>query len=56
LLFQEAYQLKEEGRKDSTVSVIARELRYLNKHVDLNQPEKVKEYVANLAQTDITRA
>lgn len=52
LLFQVAYQLKKEGRKDSTISIIGRKLRYLSKHVDLNQPEKVKEYIANLKSSD----
>ena len=52
LLFQVAYQLKKEGRKETTVTIIARKLRYLARNVDLNQPEKVKEYIANLNCSD----
>ena len=46
------YQLKKEGRKDSTLASISRKLRYLNRHCDLNQPEKVKEYIARLQCSD----
>jgi integrase len=52
LLFPVVYQLKKEGRKDSTLASISRKLRYLNRHCDLNQPEKVKDYIARLQCSD----
>jgi integrase len=42
------WELKKQGRKESTLVAISRKLRYLEKHVDLSQPEKVKEFIANL--------
>ena len=39
--------LKKLGRKESTLISIGRKLRHLAKQVDLNQPEKVKEFIAN---------
>ena len=45
-------ELKKEGRRESTLLSIGRKLRYLEKHCDLDNPEKVKEYVANLQCSD----
>jgi integrase len=42
------WELKKQGRKESTLVAISRKLRYLEKRVDLSQPEKVKEFIANL--------
>jgi integrase len=50
--FAVVQNLKKLGRKESTLICIARKLRYLARNVDLNQPEKVKEYVANLQCSD----
>ena len=46
------WELKKQGRKESTLVAIFRKLRYLEKHVDLSQPEKVKEFIANLQCSD----
>ena len=45
-------ELKKKGLKESTLITIGRKLRYLQKHCDLNQPEKVKEYISNLQCSD----
>jgi hypothetical protein len=50
--FAVVQNLKKLGRKESTLICIARKLRYLARNVDLNQPEKVKEYIANLQCSD----
>ena len=44
--------LKSQGRKESTVLCVGRKLRYLAKNVNLNNPEKVKEYIASLSCSD----
>ena len=44
--------MKKEGRKDSTLAALSRKLRYLHKHVDLNQPEQVKGFIASLECSD----
>jgi integrase len=44
--------LKKLGRKESTLIAISRKLRYLARNVDLAQPEKVKEFIANLNCSD----
>jgi len=46
------WKLKKQGRKESTLVAISRKLRYLEKHVDLGQPERVKEFIANLQCSD----
>jgi integrase len=46
------WELKKQGRKETTLQSISKRLRYLNKKVDLDDPEKVKEYIANLQCTD----
>jgi integrase len=44
--------LKKQGRKETTLVAISRKLRYLARSVDLGQPEKVKEFIANLDCSD----
>jgi integrase len=51
-LFAVVYHLKKQGRKETTLEAISRKLKYLARNVDLNQPEKVKEFIANLACSD----
>ena len=51
-LFAVVYHLKKQGRKETTLVAISRKLRYLARNVDLNQPEKVKEFIANLNCSD----
>ena len=46
--FSVAQWLKGLGRKETTVLCIARKLRYLSKNVNLDNPEKVKQYIASL--------
>jgi integrase len=46
------WELKKQGLKESTLLAIGRKLGYLQKHCDLDQPEKVKEYIANLKCSD----
>jgi len=50
--FAVVQNLKKLGRKESTLIAISRKLRYLARNVDLKQPERVKEYVANLQCSD----
>ncbi len=50
--FAVVQHLKRLGRKESTLICIGRKLRYLARNVDLNQPEKVKEFIANLDCSD----
>jgi len=51
-LFAVVYHLKKQGRKETTLVAISRKLRYLARNVDLNQPESVKEFIANLNSSD----
>jgi len=44
-IFEVVWELKKLGRKETTLKPIARRLRYLAKHVDIDDPEKVKEYI-----------
>jgi len=46
------WDLKKQGRKESTLVSISKRLRYLEKNVDLSDPEKVKGYVATLERSD----
>jgi len=50
--FAVVQNLKKLGRKESTLVAVSRKLRYLARNVDLKQPERVKEYVANLQCSD----
>jgi integrase len=50
--FAVVQNLKKLGRKESTLVCIARKLRYLARNVDLNQPEKVKGFIADLHCSD----
>jgi len=51
-LFAVVYELKKQGRKESTLIAVSRKLRYLARNVDLNNPEKVKEFIASLQCSD----
>jgi len=44
--------LKKLGRKESTLLTIGKKRRHLTKYVDLNQPEEVKEFIADKNCTD----
>jgi integrase len=44
-IFEIVWKLKKLGRKETTLKPIARRLRYLASHVDIDDPEKVKEYI-----------
>jgi integrase len=46
------WHLKKLGRKDSTLIPMLRRLKYLDKNVDLNQPEKVRQFVASKSCSD----
>lgn len=46
------WNLKKLGRKDSTLVPILKRLKYLAKNVDLNQPEKVKQFIASKPCSD----
>jgi hypothetical protein len=46
--FAVVQNLKRFGRNEATLIAVSRKLRYLARNVDLRQPERVKEYVANL--------
>jgi len=50
--FAVVQNLKRLGRKESTLIAVSRKLRYLARNVDLRQPERVKEYIANLQCSD----
>ncbi|MCJ7425050.1 hypothetical protein MUP01_12415 [Candidatus Bathyarchaeota archaeon] len=51
-IFAVVQNLKRLGRKESTLIAVSRKLRYLARNVDLRQPERVKEYIANLQCSD----
>jgi len=51
-LFACVFDLKKQGRKESTLASISKRLRYLDKNLDLGDPEKVKEFIANLQCSD----
>ena len=44
--------LKSQGRKESTILCTARKLRHLDRNVNLNDPERVKVYIAKLQCSD----
>lgn len=46
------WKLKKQGRKESTLASISKRLRYLVKNVEVDEPEKVKEFIANLQCSD----
>jgi len=46
------WELKKQGRKDSTLACMGRRLNYLARQVDLKNPENVKEFIAGLNCTD----
>lgn len=45
-------KLKSEGRKDTTLAPMLKRLKFLGRNVDLNDPEKVKEFIASQLYTD----
>ena len=45
-------RLKSEGRKDTTLAPMLKRLKFLGRNVDLNDPEKVKEFIASQKYTD----
>jgi len=51
-LFACVFDLKKQGRKDSTLKPILRRLKFLNKNVDIRKPEKIKEFIACQNYTD----
>jgi len=51
-IFNLLWNLKKEGLKESTLEATGRRLRILSRHTDLGNPERVKEYIANLHRKD----
>lgn len=47
-VFEVVWNLRKLGRKETTLKPISRRLRYLAKHVDLDNPERVKEFILSL--------
>ncbi len=45
-------KLKSEGRKDSTLAPMLKRLKFLARNVDLENPEKVKDFIASQKYTD----
>jgi integrase len=45
-------KLKSDGRKDTTLAPMLKRLKFLAKNVNLNDPEKVKEFIASQQYTD----
>lgn len=45
-------KLKSEGRKDSTLAPMLKRLKFLGRNVNLEDPEKVKEFIASKNYTD----
>ena len=41
-------KLKNNAKSDHTIKFVDKSLTYINKHADLNQPEQVKQFIANL--------
>jgi len=52
LLIPVILKLKSEGRKDSTLAPMLKRLRFLARNADINNPEKVKEFIASQSYTD----
>lgn len=50
--FEVVWKLKSEGRKESTLVPMLKRLKFLAKHSDLNNPEKIKEFIANQPYSD----
>ena len=46
-IFRTLWELKKEGQSEGTLRAKGDRLRYLSKHVDLDDPEAVKGYIAN---------
>ena len=44
-IFEVVWKLRKLGRKETTLKPVARRLRYLARHVDIDDPEKVKEFI-----------
>ena len=43
--------MKNDGLSNSTIKTYDKALTYLSKHADLNNPEQVKQFIANKLQT-----
>jgi integrase len=43
--------MKNNGKSDYSTHFVDKALNYINKHTDLNQPEQVKAFIANLQTT-----
>ena len=43
--------MKNSGKSDYSTHLVDKALTYINKHTDLNQPEQVKAFIANLNVT-----
>jgi hypothetical protein len=44
-------KLKSEGSKDTTLAPMLKRLKFLGNNADLNDPEKVKEFIASQKYT-----
>ena len=47
-IFQVAWQLKKQGYSDKTIEGYAKRLKYLEKRIDVDNPEAVKEFIAQM--------
>jgi integrase len=47
--------MKNNGKADATIKYVGQRLKHLNRYTDLNDPEKVKEYVANMTVKNGTK-
>jgi len=45
-------KLKSDGRKDTTLAPMLKRLKFLGRNVNLNDPEKDKEFIASQQYTD----
>jgi hypothetical protein len=47
--------MKNNGKSDYSIKTVDKALTYISKHADLNEPETVKQHIANKNVTDGTK-
>ena len=46
-IFNTGWSMKKEGYAETTIKITVKRLKYLARHVNLDEPEKVKGYIAS---------
>ena len=52
LILNVLIQLKNNAKSDYTIKFVDKSLKYIERHADLNEPEQVKQFIANLQASD----